>query len=80
VGLNILFAGGSTGVSLFRGVERAGGVILAVTWGDSCLREGMVVALPAGVTLRSKLDRFNVEGTGIGVCDCFTAAIATKHN
>jgi hypothetical protein len=73
VGLNIPFVGRSTGVSLFWNVERfGGGIFLAMTCGDGSLRVGVIVARPAGVVLRSKLDRFNVEGTGIGVFDFFT--------
>lgn len=48
-----------------------------MTCGDGSLRGGMAVARPAGVVLRSELDRFNVEGTGIGVYDCFTGGTAT---
>lgn len=39
--------------------------------GDASLGEGTNAARPAGVMLRSRLGRFKVEGTGIGVFDCF---------
>jgi hypothetical protein len=55
-------------VSLFWDVARPGGrIFLAATCGVGSLRGGKIVVRPAGVVLRSKLGRFNVEGPGIGV-------------
>jgi hypothetical protein len=50
-----------------------------MTCGDGSFREGIIGVLPAGVVLRSKLGRFNVEGTGIGVLDCFTGGAITRR-
>ena len=72
-GCNIPSFGGIDGVSLFCDLERAGGVILvAVICGDGSLGEAASAGRPAGVMLRSRLGLFKVEGTGIGVLDCFT--------
>jgi hypothetical protein len=76
---NIRFSGGITSVSLFCDAERAGGVIfVVVTCADCAVGGGTTATRPTGVMLRSKLDRFKAEGTGIGVLECFTGGTTTR--
>jgi hypothetical protein len=46
-------------------------IFVVVASADCSLGEGTTAARPTGVILRSKLARFKVEGTGIGVIESF---------
>ena len=66
-----LLFGGSTGVSLFLGIDLIGGetLLAATTGGVDLFSGGTTLDCVVGVALRSTLGRFAVCGGGIGVVD-----------